>query len=65
MGCLSAKEIWNPTSGHPLVSEQNNLVNAFLSTPGKQGFLFVINVDDQRKPVSRGEIESWLSGNLN
>jgi len=63
MGCLSAKEIWNPTSGHPLVSEQNNLVNAFLSTPGKQGFLFVINVDDQRKLVSRGEIESWLTGN--
>jgi hypothetical protein len=62
MGCLCAKEIWNQTSGHPLVSEQNNLVNAFLSTPGKQGFLFVINVDDQRKPVSRGEIERWLTG---
>jgi hypothetical protein len=61
MGCLCAKEIWNPTSGHPLVSEQNNLVNAFLGTQGKQGFLIVINVDDQRKPVSRREIEEWLS----
>jgi hypothetical protein len=30
MGCLCAKELWNPTSGHPLVSEQNNLMNAFL-----------------------------------
>jgi hypothetical protein len=63
MGCLCAKEIWNPTSGHPLVSEQNNLVNAFLSTPGRKGFLFVINVDDQRKAVSRGEIEGWVNGN--
>ena len=33
MGCLCAKELWNVTSGHLLVSEQNNLVNAFLSTP--------------------------------
>lgn len=57
MGCLCAKELWNPTSGHLLVSEQNNLVNAFLSTPGRKGYLFVINVDDQRKPISRGEIE--------
>jgi hypothetical protein len=32
MGCLCAKELWNPTSGHPLVSEQNNLVNAFLES---------------------------------
>jgi len=62
MGCLCAKEIWNPTSGHPLVSEQSNLINAFLSTPGKQGYLIVINVDDQRKPVSRREIEDWLTG---
>jgi hypothetical protein len=60
MGCLCAKELWNPTSGHPLVSEQNNLVNAFLSTPGKKGYLFVINVDDQRKPVTRGEIEEMI-----
>ena len=33
MGCLCAKELWNVTNGHLLVSEQNNLVNAFLSTP--------------------------------
>ncbi len=60
MGCLCAKEIWNPTSGHPLVSEQNNLVNAWLSTPGKKGWLLVINVDDQQKPVSRAEVESLV-----
>jgi hypothetical protein len=63
MGCLCAKELWNPTSGHLLVSEQNNLVNAFLSTPGKFGYLFVINVDDQRKPLSREEIERLITGN--
>jgi hypothetical protein len=62
MGCLCAKELWNPTSGHLLVSEQNNLVNAFLSTRGRQGFLVVINIDDQRKPVSRGEVEALVKG---
>ncbi|MES1249934.1 MAG: hypothetical protein ABUL46_04575, partial [Chitinophaga rupis] len=61
MGCLCAKELWNPTSGHLLVSEQFNLVSAFLATPGRKGYLFVINVDDQHKPVSRAEVERWVS----
>ena len=60
MGCLCAKELWNVTSGHLLVSEQNNLVNAFLSTPGRQGFLVVVDVDDKREAVSRAEVEGWV-----
>ncbi len=62
MGCLCAKELWNPTSGHLLVSEQNNLVNAFLSTPGRTGYLIVIDLDDQHKPVSRAEVEALVAG---
>lgn len=60
MGCLCAKELWNPTSGHLLVSEQFNLISAFLSTPGRKGYLYVIDVDNQHKPVSRAEIERWV-----
>jgi hypothetical protein len=73
MGCLCAKELWNVTSGHLLVSEQNNLVNAFLSTPeigrtpksgGRRrsdgGFLVVVDVDDRREAVSRAEVEGWV-----
>lgn len=67
MGCLCARELWNPTSGHPLVSEQLGLVNAWLSIPGNgqpasaaKGYLYVINVDDQRRPVSRAEVEAWI-----
>jgi hypothetical protein len=59
-GCLCAKELWNPTSGHLLVSEQFNLVSAFQSTPGSQGYLYVVNIDDQQKPVGRQEIEAWV-----
>ncbi|HVW62274.1 MAG TPA: hypothetical protein VHC48_19620, partial [Puia sp.] len=68
MGCLCARELWNPTSGHPLVSEQLGLVNAWSSTPANgqpvrtaKGYLYVINVDDQRRPVSRAEVEAWVS----
>jgi len=61
MGCLCAKELWNPTSGHPLVSEQLNLVNTWLSTPGKKGYLYVINVDDRHEPVTRAEVETWVN----
>lgn len=60
MGCLCAKELWNVTSGHLLVSEQNNLVNAFLSTPGRKGFLIVVDVDNKREAVSRAEVEGWV-----
>ena len=60
MGCLCAKELWNPTTGHLLVSEQFNLVSAFLSTTGNRGYLYVINLDDQRKPVSRAELEELV-----
>jgi hypothetical protein len=60
MGCLCAKELWNVTSGHLLVSEQNNLVNAFLSTPGRKGFLIVVDVDGKREAVSRAEVEGWV-----
>ncbi|MDP4217899.1 MAG: hypothetical protein Q8927_16980 [Bacteroidota bacterium] len=60
MGCLCAEELWNPMSGHLISSEQFNLVSAFLSTPGVKGYLYVINVDDQRSAVSREEVEGWV-----
>ncbi|HLK31176.1 MAG TPA: hypothetical protein VKT28_21530 [Puia sp.] len=59
-GCLTAKELWNVTSGRLLVSEQFNLVSAFLSTQGNKGYLYVINIDNQQKAVSREEIEIWF-----
>jgi hypothetical protein len=57
LGCLCAKEIWNVTSGRLLVSEQFNLVKAFQSTTGDKGFFYVINMDNQQKPLSREELE--------
>lgn len=60
MGCLCAKEIWNVTTGKLLISEQFNLASAYGSSPGSKGYLIVVNVDDQQKPVSREEVETWV-----
>lgn len=57
MGCLCAKETWNIFNGKIIQSEQFNLANSFLSTPGNTGYLMVINLDDQQKAVGRNEIE--------
>ena len=57
MGCLCAKETWNMFNGKFLQSEQFNLANNFLSTPGRKGYLMVINLDNQQKAVGRDEIE--------
>jgi hypothetical protein len=60
MGCLCAKELWNVTTGRLLISEQFNLVSAFNASAGNKGYLFVINIDDQQKAVSREEVEALV-----
>lgn len=60
MGCLCAKEDWNIFNGKFIKSDQFNLVNSFLSTPGNKGYLYVINIDNQQRPVTREEIERWI-----
>ena len=59
-GCLCAKELWNISNGRLLMSEQFNLVSAYIATPGSKGYLYVIDIDDQQKAISREEVESWV-----
>ena len=61
MGCLCAKETWNIFNGRFEQSEQFRLVNTFLSTPGTQGHLIVINLDNQQKKITREEIEQLVN----
>ncbi len=56
-----AREQWNITTGKPSFSEQLNLVNAWMSSPAGKGLLYVINIDDQQKPVGRIEAEAWVN----
>ena len=55
-GCLSAKEIWNETTGKCIESDQAKLMNAFFSTGTLKGFLIVVNIDDQKSPVTPEDV---------
>jgi hypothetical protein len=37
------------------------LVNAFIETPGKQGYLFVINVDEKQVSLDKTQIEKLVN----
>ena len=60
MGCLCAREEWNVTTGRLQLSEQYGLVTAYNNSPGKNGYLYVINLDDQQKAVSREELDKLV-----
>jgi len=60
-GCLCAKEIWNRQTGKLDISDQFELVNAFVSNPPSKGYLMVINLDQQQKRVSKEEIKKYWS----
>ncbi|RYY22176.1 MAG: hypothetical protein EOO04_16415 [Chitinophagaceae bacterium] len=60
MGCLCAREQWNVTTGKLLLSEQYGLASAYSSSPGRNGYLYVVNLDDQQKAVTREEVEHWV-----
>ncbi|QGW28149.1 hypothetical protein [Phnomibacter ginsenosidimutans] len=56
LGCLCGREIWDPKTGKISNSDQLNLVNTFIETPGTKGYLIVINLDDKPGPVTPEEI---------
>ena len=59
-GCLSTKELWNEMNGTRTESDQHNLVNAIMSAGGAEGYAIVINIDDQKKPVTINDILPYL-----
>ncbi len=59
-GCLCAKEIWSATDGKRTISDQQKLVDAVKKAGGADGYVIVIEIDDQQKPVSINEILPYL-----
>lgn len=57
LGCLCAKEIWDPATGQLKESEQLRLANTFMQTPGTSGYMFVINYFNKSRPLTREDIE--------
>lgn len=60
LGCLCGREIWDPKTGKISNSDQLNLVNTFIETPGTKGYLIVINLDDKPGPVTAEEIAPFI-----
>jgi len=58
-GCLSTVEIWNE-QGNVVRSDQARLINAFFSTKELKGFLVVVNIGNERKPVTIDEIRPYI-----
>ena len=59
-GCLCTKEIWSDKDGKRIVSDQQKLVDAVKKAGGADGYLIVIEIDDQQKPVTINEILPYL-----
>jgi hypothetical protein len=59
-GCLCTKEIWSSIDGKRTVSDQQKLVDAVKKAGGADGYLIVIEIDDQQKPVNINEILPYL-----
>jgi hypothetical protein len=62
LGCLCAREIWDPSTGQLKESEQLKLANTFLQTPGTTGYLFVINYFNKSRPLTVDDIEPLVNG---
>ncbi|MCX6151121.1 MAG: hypothetical protein NTX22_11395 [Ignavibacteriales bacterium] len=56
LGCLCAKEIWSSVDGKCLISDQASVMNAFLSTGKKTGYLVVVENDDKNQPINLDEL---------
>jgi hypothetical protein len=56
LGCLCAKELWSDTDGKCLISDQAALMNAFYSAGSLNGYLMVVELDNQNKPVILDEV---------
>jgi hypothetical protein len=59
-GCLCTKEIWSDINGKRIISDQQKLADAVKKAGGADGYLIVIEIDDQQKPVSIDEILPYL-----
>jgi len=57
LGCLCAKEIWDPSSGRLKESEQLKMVNAYTRTPERKGYLIVIDYFNQKRALTGADIE--------
>lgn len=59
-GCLCTKETWSEQTGERLISNQQKLVDAVQQAGGPDGYLIVIELDDEQRPVYIEDINTYL-----
>ncbi len=60
-GCLATKEIWDSKTGQLLISGQKELTDAVEKAGGPDGYVMVIDIDDQQIPVTAEEVYRLLN----
>lgn len=55
-GCMIAMEYWSKDDGSLLYSDQLALLKAFASTGRDQGYVLVVELDDQQRPVVMADV---------
>lgn len=58
LGCLCTQEIWD-ANGKLVSSDQQKLVDAYLQTPGKSGYAFVIELKESDWKQLELDINTW------
>lgn len=59
-GCLTCDETWDPATGRRVTSEQARLVAALRKAGGPPAYLVVVEMDDEARPVSMGDVTRLL-----
>lgn len=60
LGCLCAYEEWCTETGMRLESNQQQLIDAYLSTGSRKGYAVIVNIDDKEEPVTIDDIQHLL-----
>lgn len=61
LGCMTALELWDPFTGVCLYSDQIKLMNAYNSVGSGGGYLILVELDDEKRPVQLIDIMAEIN----
>ncbi len=61
LGCLCTKEIWDEADGRRIISDQQKLISAVLKAGGANGYVIVMELNDEQRPVELNDVLSLLN----
>jgi len=59
-GSLSTKELWDEKTGKRIESDQYKLIQALKKSGKPEGFLIVVDIDNQDKPVDISQVDKLI-----